>query len=115
MKNRKLIGFILAIVLGLAAGLFYGWLVNPGQVRNTSLNSLRSDYQTDYVLMVAEAYPQQVDMAEAIVLLQQLDKKEPLMAVQKALVTARQLGYSQIDQQSIADLEQRLVEWGDGQ
>jgi hypothetical protein len=115
LKNRKLIGFILAIVLGLAAGLFFGWLVNPGQVRNTSLSSLRSDYQADYVLMVAEAYPQQADLAEAIVLLQQLDKKDPLAVVQRALVTAQQLGYSQADLQSIANLEKRLVEGMGGQ
>jgi hypothetical protein len=115
LKNRKLIGFILAIALGLAAGLFYGWLVNPGQVRNTTLSSLRSDYQADYVLMVAEAYPLQEDTAEAIILLQQLDKKDPVVVVQKALITAQQLGYSQIDLQSMADLEKRLVEGGGGQ
>lgn len=108
MKNRKLIGFFLAIALGLVAGLFYGWMVNPGQAKNTTLSSLRSDYKADYVLMVAEAYPQQGDVADAILILQQLDRSDPLLVVQNALQTAQQLGYSQTDLQSIAGLEIRL-------
>jgi hypothetical protein len=111
LKNRKLIGFFLAIVLGLAAGLFYGWLINPGPARNTTLSSMRSDYQADYVLMVARAYPQEADLPEAASLLQQLDAKDPLAAVKKGLLTAQQLGYSSGDLQSIADLEMRLTKW----
>jgi hypothetical protein len=115
LKNRRLIGFFFAIVLGLAAGLFYGWLVNPGQPRDTSLGDLRADYQADYVLMVAEAYPQQADIAGAVELLRKVDAQDPLGVVRKGLQTAQQLGYSQQDIQTIAALEMRLSAWAGAQ
>ena len=48
--------FWIGLILGLAAGLLYGWLLQPVHVTDTGLASLRQDYRTDYVLMVAEAY-----------------------------------------------------------
>jgi hypothetical protein len=109
LKNRKLIGFFFAIALGLAAGLFFGWLVNPAPARNTTLSSLRYDYQADYVLMVARAYPQTTDLPAAVEVLKQLDAKDPLAVVQRGLLSAQQLGYSQVDLQNIADLKTRLT------
>jgi hypothetical protein len=111
LKNRRLIGFFFAIALGLAAGLFYGWVVNPGVVKNTTISSLRTDFQTDYVLMIAEAYPEAADNAAAVELLQQTGEKDPLKAVQNAIVTAQQLGYSEQDIQSLRGLQTRLMAW----
>ncbi len=51
--------FLIAVILGAAAGLFYGWVVNPVEYVDIAPESLRVDYKTDYVLMVAESY--QVD------------------------------------------------------
>jgi hypothetical protein len=34
VKNRRIIGFVLAIFLGALAGLLYGWLVNPPAPNN---------------------------------------------------------------------------------
>ena len=45
--------FFLSIALGLAAGLYYGWVINPVEYVNTTPDTLRVDYQADYVLMVA--------------------------------------------------------------
>jgi hypothetical protein len=39
----------------MARGLLYGWMVNPVRYVNTTPDTLRADYQLDYVLMVAEA------------------------------------------------------------
>ncbi len=50
--RRLLIG----VLLGLTAGLIYGWLLRPVRYVDTAPDSLRADYRTDYVLMVAEAY-----------------------------------------------------------
>jgi hypothetical protein len=112
LKNRRLVGFIFAILLGLGAGLFFGWAVHPAGAVNTTLDSMRSDYQADFVLMVAKAYPAQADLPEAVKLLQQLDAKNPLQAVQRGLLAAQQLGYSEVDLRSIADLEMRLTQSG---
>jgi hypothetical protein len=109
--RRSLIGFLLAILLGLAAGLFYGWVINPGPVKNGTISSLRADFQTDYVLMVAEAYPNETDTAAAVTLLQQVNTKDPRQIVQNALLTAQQLGYSEADLQSLKGLQARLMNW----
>ncbi len=108
MKNRRIIGFVLAIFLGAFAGLLYGWLVNPPEPKNTELSSLRSDFKADYVLMVAIAYPDLNDTGLAVEKLKELDPQNPLRAVQSALLTAQQLGYSDSDLRALAGLETRI-------
>lgn len=48
--------FLVGLVLGVALGLLYGWLIRPVEYVDTTPDSLRADYRADYVLMVAEAY-----------------------------------------------------------
>ncbi|MHC1740209.1 MAG: hypothetical protein AB9897_03750 [Anaerolineaceae bacterium] len=115
MKKKQFIGFLLAIALGLSAALIYGWMIAPAQPANTSLASLRSDYKTDYVLMVAEAYPQVADTPFAIEMLRHLNQSDPLKAVDEALVSAQQFGYSQSDMRLLADLDIRVRQIGGGQ
>lgn len=107
-----MIGFLLAILLGLAAALVYGWGFAPAEPKNTSLASLRSDYQADYVLMVAEAYPETGDTASAVALLKELNANDPLKAVDQALLTAQALGYSDADMHQMAALEIRVKQFG---
>jgi len=108
LKRRRTIGFILAILLGTIAGLLYGWFVQPPAVKNTTLSTLRSDYQADYVLMVARAYPETSDLAGAMNKLKELNRTDPLRAVQEALLAAQQLGYPDTDLRALAALEMRL-------
>ena len=115
MKKRRLIGFILAIFLGLSAALVYGWMVRPAQPVNTSLPSLRSDYKTDYVLMVAESYPKTEQLPYAVEALRQLNQANPLKAVDQALLDAQKLGYSDTDLHTIANLEIRVRAYGGAQ
>ncbi len=110
MRNpRRIIGFILAIILGLAAGLIYGWILEPADAANTSLDSLRGDYKADYVLMVAENYAAKGDAVEAIYQLKSIDSSDPLGAVQDGLTTAQNLGYSNSELQMITELEKALT------
>jgi hypothetical protein len=115
LKKRRFIGFILAIALGLSAGLMYGWMVAPKQPANTMLASLRSDYKTDLVLMVAEAYPESTDVPGAISVLRQLNPSDPLKAVDEALVNAQSYNYSNAELQLLANLEIRIRQSGVGQ
>jgi hypothetical protein len=108
MKRGRLFGFILMIAIGLAVGLLYGWVINPPEVKNTTLASLRKDYQADYVLMVAEAYLVNQDVGSAVKMLSNLGSSAPLEPVQKALLTAQEIGYSIQDLQLIANLERGL-------
>lgn len=112
MKRKRLIGFILAILLGLAAALVYGWGFAPSEPKNTTLSSLRKDYQADYVLMVAEAYPNLEDTGAAIDLLKQLNEQSPVKAVDQALLTAQSLGYGDSDLRAIMNLELRVKQFG---
>ena len=50
------IKFFIVIALGLAAGLIYGWAISPVEYTNTTPDTLRADYRSDYVLMVAEVF-----------------------------------------------------------
>jgi hypothetical protein len=115
LKRRRLIGFILAIALGLAAALVYGWVIAPPQPKNTTLASLRLDYQADYVLMVAESYPELTDVPAALDALKQLNAREPIKAVDQALLTAQSLGYSDADMHLMVNLELRIKQFGGGQ
>jgi hypothetical protein len=115
LKKKRTIGFLLAIVLGLAAALVYGWVIAPAGPKNTALASLRADYKADYVLMVAEAYPNQSDTLAAIEMLRQLNQNDPLKAVDQALVMAQQLNYTQTDLKQMVDLELRVRQYAGGQ
>jgi len=109
MQNKRLIGFLCAILVGLLAGLAYGWLINPPGAQRTTLSSLRSDYQTDYVLMVAEKFSVDRDVSEALALLEKIAPKEPAASVKQAMILGQQLGYSEREQQFLADLESALA------
>lgn len=108
MNRGRWTGFILTILLGLACGLFYGWVIQPAGVNNTSLDSLRSDYKADYVLMVAETYNSSANLDQAKQDLEKISPGAPLQAVQSGLITAQALGYATSDLELIAQLETAL-------
>lgn len=101
-------------MVGLAAGLVYGWVINPAGVKNTSLESLRNDYKADYVLMVAESYASDGDLAGAVERLEAISTSDAIAAVQQGLITAQQMGYSNIELQYMAALEKALTTSGSG-
>jgi len=105
MRKARLIGFVVAILLGVAGGLVLGWLYFPAEITTTSLQDLRADYKTDYVLMVAETYATDGDAQHALDLLTKINLDNPLRTVQQGLLTAQQLGYEDWEMRYLADLE----------
>lgn len=89
--------FLLAIAVGFGAGLLYGWRVNPVGYSETALNTLRIDYRTDYVLMVAEAYQAEQDIELALHRLALLQPASPQQAVSEAINFAESYGYAELD------------------
>ncbi len=83
--NSRLVRIVFALILGVAAGLAYGWLIQPVKYVNTAPASLRVDYRTDYVLMVAEVYQANGDLNAARVRLAALGPQSPLDMVTAAL------------------------------
>jgi hypothetical protein len=91
------IRFMLAIMIGIAAGLFIGWVITPKHPQSIPPNTLRQDYQTDYVLMVAEIYHQQQDPIRARQQLANLNAQPPVQLVQQAIQFGQSVGYAEND------------------
>lgn len=47
---------LLGLSVGLSLGLTYAWLIDPVEYTDTEIADLKEVHQTDYVLMVSDAY-----------------------------------------------------------
>lgn len=83
------IRFFIVLGIGLVVGLFYTWKLNPPQLKDTSPDTLRQDYKTDYVLMVAEVYHANGNLDTAVQYLALLSNQPPLEIADTALRYAR--------------------------
>ncbi len=90
------IKFLLVMVIGIAGGLLYGWILNPVKYVDTTPDTLRIDYKTDYVLMVAETYHADKNLDLAIQRLAILGEPTVEITVQ-AILFAEQNGYTDND------------------
>ncbi len=105
------IGFILAILVGAAAGMLYGWVVSPVEYVDTTPQTLRVDYKSDYVLMVAEAYSTERDLAKAVTRLAALGSDMPAEIVRQAILFAESQGYTDADVALMRSLWRDLETW----
>jgi hypothetical protein len=88
-------------VVGVVIGLVYGWMINPVTYVNTTPDNLRSDYKADYVLMVAEIFQAEQNLPMAERRLELLGDDAALRQVQRAIVTAQELGYNSRDLETL--------------
>jgi hypothetical protein len=91
--------FFITIAIGAAAGLYYGWVIEPVEYTDTSPSTMRIDYKADYVLMVAETYYIDNNLPLAIRRLAVLGDPSPEISVNNALLFAISVKppYSQAD------------------
>lgn len=99
------------LVVGLVAGLLYGWLINPVKYVDTTPVSLRADYKTDYVLMTAESYHDNGDTALAARRLALLGDSPPVEYVKQAMTYASQVGYAEADLNLLGELATDMQSW----
>lgn len=104
--------FALGLLLGVAAGLAYGWLINPVEFVETSPDALSRDYRTDYVLMVAEAYSGDEDLPLAQRRLGALGPLAPTEIVAAAIEYARSNRFAGPDLARLENLESALTTRG---
>lgn len=113
--NRRVWRFVffgLAILAGFAAGLGYGWVINPVRYASTSPETLRQDYQTDFILMTAELYHADGDLPLALARLDFLGDGPPLALLNAAIDFAHTHQYAPADLQLLqvlaGDIHQAL-------
>lgn len=107
--------FMLAVIVGAAAGLFYGWIVNPVAYVDIAPSSLRTDYKTDFVLMAAEAYQVDHDLGLSVRRLALLGSSAPTEIVADALNYAHQHEFGSQDLSLLQDLGEALRTWNPNQ
>ena len=109
-RTWRYVFFALAILVGFAAGLGYGWLINPIRIggfaspdNGTSLDALPIDYRTDFVLMIAVLYQAEGDLPLALERLDLLGE-QPLLTMTEAITYADSLNYADVDLQLMRNL-----------
>lgn len=105
------IRFLIAIAIGAAAGMYYGWVLKPVEYIETAPDSLRIDYKTDFVLMVAEAYRAENDLSMAVRRLGMLGDKPPMDIVVEAILFAVDNDYAESDLKIMQSLADDLQTW----
>jgi len=105
------IRFFIAVMIGAAAAMYYGWKLNPVQYSVTTLDTLRVDYKTDYVLMVAEAFHVEKDQSLAVRRLALISAETPSDVVTKAIKEAEKSPYPAADLGLMQELEKALKGW----
>jgi len=108
---RRWFLFLIVVLLGVGIGLLYGWVINPVKYVDTTPAKLRSDYQTDYVLMVAEAYQADGDLDLAARRLAVLGESHPAEIVRQAMILAAQIPFADSDQELLSQLASALQTW----
>jgi hypothetical protein len=89
--------FLLMILVGAALGLLIGWQIAPVRGGGARLNTLRRDYKTDAVMMVAEIYHHEGDLPMAMTRLATLGEGSPAKTTQVAIAYAQEAGYDPED------------------
>ena len=103
-RSRRLL--IAGLAIGLVGGLLYGWLVQPVEFVDTTPDSLRQDYKTDFVLMVAEAYEAEQDLSRAERRLALLGPAAPLTKIERALEFAQDNRFAGPDIERLESLQE---------
>lgn len=107
----KPVGRLLVVVLlGFTLGILYGWLIQPVHYVDTAPASLRADYRTDYVLMVAQVYAVDQGLQAAQVRLASLGPEPAVDHVTEALTYAVDHGFGRYDLDTLNQLAIALRE-----
>jgi len=103
--------FLIAVTLGIAAGLLYGWVIAPLEYTDLTPDTLRADYRSDYVLMVAEAYHAEQNTEPAARRLAILGSRPPAEIIMEAYNYAHQSSYPEGELALLQELALALKDW----
>ena len=111
MTSKRWIFIVLALILGAAIGLVYGWYIDPVDFFDLTPDTLRADYKADYVLMTAEAYSVDQDPGLAARRLAIFGTKSPSAIASDGLTYARTNGFADSDIALMQELVTALQAW----
>ena len=111
MRSNRWIYIILALLAGIAAGLAYGWKIDPVDFYDLTPDTLRADYKADYVLMTAEAYHADQDPGLAARRLAIFGSQSPVDIATSGLKYARENSFPASDVALIQELVTALQAW----
>lgn len=109
MKPWRVFLILTILVMGVASGLTYGWLVDPVEYVDTSPDTMRIDYQTDIVLMVSDIYSKDLDLQGAFNRLSLLNSADVNQLVENCLDYAQQMNFSPQDISNINNLQEAIM------
>jgi hypothetical protein len=95
-------------IVGVVAGITYGLFLSPVEYVDTTPASLRVDFRTDYVLMVAERFHADRDQAGALRRISILGTGPPAAMCDEALAFARSSSYSARDIELLDELKRAM-------
>lgn len=101
---------LFGLILGIAVGLFYGWVIRPIQIVEPTPDTLREDYQTDLILMIAEAYETEGDLDLALQRFEHMDLGSAGEILRTAISYAQDHDYKLIDIQRLDALLSGLMD-----
>ena len=108
VSRTALVLIVAGLLVGVAAGLYVGWIAAPVQYVDTAPNSLQRAFKDDYILMIATAYAGDGDLGSARTQLAGLGFTNPVAAVDEAAQRMAANGLPQADQQRLSALAQAL-------
>lgn len=111
MRSNRWLFFILALLAGIAAGLAYGWILDPVDFYNLTPDTLRPDYKADYVLMTAEAFRLEQDPGLAARRLAIFGSQSPVSIASNGLQYARLNEFPDSDIVLMQELVTALQAW----
>ena len=111
MRSKRWLFMVLALLAGVAAGLAYGWVIDPVDFYDLTPDTLRADFKADYVLMTAEAYHAEQDPGLAARRLAVFGSQSPVTIASSGLSYAHANSFSDSDIALMQDLVTALQAW----
>ncbi len=109
INKSRLSLFLISLAIGTIIGLVYGWILRPVEYVDSIPNSFRSDYKTDYVIMVAESFCEDRDMDLARLRLASLGPEPPETYLSEAIVYAHKHSLRSHDQELLEEFLKELI------
>ena len=101
---------IFGLLLGIAAGLFYSWAINPVEYIDSSPDSLREDFKSDYLTLIASAFAATGDADRARIRLAWVQITDPASTLGRLAQNRLAAGRPESEARALAQLAAMLGE-----